>query len=436
MPEAARVVIIGGGFGGLNAAMYLAKHDVDVVVIDRNNYHSFLPLLYQVATAGLNPADVGYPIRGLFRRRQRVLFRQGEVTGVDWQTHQVHLRGEDDVAFDYLIVAAGATANFFAVPGAERYSYPLYTMSDAIRVRNHLLSLFEEADARPALIDDGILNIVVVGGGPTGVEVAGAVAELVAKVLDQDFHDLDLSVTRVILLERGNALLAPFDEGLRDYTVETLAGMGVDVRLETTVTRISEDHVILADGSTIPTRMVVWAAGVRAQDLAEDLGVAQGPGGRIVVEPDLSIPGHPEAFAIGDIADIPDGVGAGRLPQLAQVALQGGRFAADQILRSLAGKPRQEFRYKDKGIMATIGRRAAVAQLANGVTIKGYPAWLAWLLLHLVYLIGARNRFSVMLNWAWNYVTWDRGPRLILAPEQLPEDVGGEFPAGNRVPVR
>ena len=424
MTDAARVVIIGAGFGGLTAAKHLEKHDVDVVVIDKNNYHSFLPLPYQVATAGLNPADVGYPVRGLFRRRQRVLFRQGEVTGVDWERRLVHLHEEDDVAFDYLIVAAGATANFFAIPGAERYSYPLYTMSDALRVRNHLLSLFEEADAKPSLIADGILNIVVVGGGPTGVEVAGAVAELVSKVLDRDFHDLDLSVTRVILLERGESLLAPFDPDLQEYTVQTLEKMGVEVRLGTSVTRIAEDRVVLADGSTIPTRMVVWAAGIRAQDVAEELGVERGAGGRIVVEPDLSIPGHTEAFAIGDIADIADGSG-GRLPQLAQVALQGGRFAADQILRTLAGESRQVFHYKDKGIMATIGRRAAVTQLAGGATIKGYPAWLAWLMLHLVYLIGARNRFSVMLNWAWNYLTWDTGPRLILSPEEPPPGADG-----------
>ncbi len=415
-----RVVIIGAGFGGLAAAKRLEKHDLDITVVDRNNYHTFLPLLYQVATAGLNAADVGYPVRGLFRRRKQVLFRQGVVEGIDWSTKTVLLADdEDDLEFDYVIISAGAAANFFAIPGAERYAFPLYTMSDALGVRNHLLSLFEAADARRELMDQGILNFVVVGGGPTGVEVAGAIAELVQKVLVDDFHDLDVTKARVMLVERADTVLTPFAPPLRDYTVRTLERMGVDVRLDAAVARIAPDHVVFTDGSTLATHMVVWGAGIRAQDLAEDLDVATGPGGRITVGSDLGIPGHPGAFAIGDIADIDDGAG-GRLPQLAQVAIQGGKFAADQVLRSIAGAPHEDFHYRDKGIMATIGRRAAVAQLPNGTKLKGFIAWLSWLFLHLVYLLGFRNRVSVLLNWSWNYLTWDRGPRLILAPEALP----------------
>ena len=428
-----RVVIIGAGFGGLAAAKRLEKRAVDVTVIDKHNYHTFLPLLYQVATAGLNDADVAYPVRGLFRRRRSVLFRQGVVVGIDWTDRRVLIHDEDDVAFDYLILAAGATANYFGVPGAERYTFPLYTLPDALRVRNHLLSLVEAADAERDLVNEGILNFVVVGGGPTGVEVSGAIAELVAKVLDQDFHDLDLGASRVILVERADTVLAPFAPTLQQYTIETLERMGVEVRLDTAVSRIAADHVVFADGSALPTRMVVWGAGIRAQDLTDSLHITTGPGGRVTVDADLSIPGHPDAYAIEDIADIavgsdgtavgPDGTAdkVGRLPQLAQVALQGGKFAADQILRSIAGEPHEQFRYRDKGIMATIGRSAAVAELPNGIKLKGFIAWLAWLFLHLLYLLGTRNRFSVMLNWSWNYLTWDRGPRLIVNPEAMPK---------------
>lgn len=415
-----RVVIIGAGFGGLAAAKRLEKRSVDVTVIDKHNYYTFLPLLYQVATAGLNDADVAYPVRGLFRRKRSVLFRQGVVVGIDWVNRRVIVQDEDDIAFDYLILAAGATANFFGIPGAEDHTFPLYTLPDALRLRNHLLSLVEAADANRDLVAEGVLNFVVVGGGPTGVEVSGAIAELVAKVLDQDFHDMDLRAARVILVEQADSVLAPFAPALQDYTIRTLERMGVEVLLGASVSRVAADHVEFTDGSALRTRMVVWGAGSRAQSLAESIRVTTGPGGRITVDSDLSIPGHPTAYAIGDIADF----GAGdenRLPQLAQVAIQGGRFAADQILRSIAGEPHGQFRYRDKGIMATIGRSAAVAELPNGLKLEGFIAWLAWLFLHLVYLLGTRNRFSVMLNWSWNYLTWDRGPRLIITPEAMPK---------------
>lgn len=420
MAHRPRVVIVGAGFGGMTAAKKIGRPDFDVVLIDRHNFHTFQPLLYQVATAGLNAADVGYPVRGLFRHRPRVLFRQGDVTGVDWEHQRVLVDGEDPVDFDHLVIAGGATAGYFGIPGAERYTFPLYTLPDALRLRNHLLSLFEAADSIRELVADGVLNFVVVGGGPTGVEVSGAIAELVRHVLDRDYHDLDVTAARVILVERSDALLGPFDEKLRDYTVRTLTKMGVEVRLGTPVAEVRPDCVRFADGTQLPTRMVVWAAGVRAGVVADSGGWVQGQAGRITVEPDLSVPGHPNVYAIGDIADIDDGTGR-PLPQLAQVALQGGKHVAEQILRTERGETRQEFHYRDKGIMATIGRRAAVAQLAGGARLTGYIAWLSWLLLHLVYLVGARNRISVMLNWAWNYVTWDRGPRLILNPEALPQ---------------
>jgi NADH:ubiquinone reductase (H+-translocating) len=413
------VVIVGAGFGGLTAAKRLERHEVDVTLIDRHNYHSFQPLLYQVATAGLNPADVGYAVRGVFRRQQRVRFLKAQVTGVDWEQRRLTLRDEASLSFDHLVLAAGSSTNWFGVPGATDYAFPLYGLEDAVRVRNHLLSLFEAADAIPELVEDGVLNLVVVGGGPTGVEVAGAMAELVDKVLRQDFHDLDVRRSRVVLVEQAPHLLAPFSEKSRRYARTMLEDRGVEVRLGQVVTSVAKDHLTLADGSTLATRLVIWAAGVRASGLVDRLGLEQGRGGRLVVGPDLSIAGHPDVYAIGDVADIADRHG-GRLPQLAQVAIQGGHHVADQILATIEGRARTPFRYLDKGTMATIGRRAAVAELPGGIKLTGGVAWLAWLGLHLVYLLGVRNRVSVFVNWAWNYLTWDRGPRLILRPEVLP----------------
>ncbi len=412
-------MIVGAGFGGLNAAKRLERSSVDVTLIDRHNYHSFQPLLYQVATAGLNAADVGYAVRGMFRRQQRVRFRKAHVTGVDWEARRLVLRDEPPMSFDHLILAAGSSTNYFGVPGAAEYAFPLYGLEDAVRVRNHLLSLFEAADSVPGLVDEGVLNLVIVGGGPTGVEVAGAMAELVDKVLRQDFHDLDVGRARIILVEQADHLLTPFSERSRRYALRTLEARGVEVRLGRVVTSVGADHLVLDDGTSIPTRLVLWAAGVRASSLADRLELSPGRGGRVVVASDLSIPGHPDAYAVGDLADIDDGRG-GRLPQLAQVAMQGGAHAADQILATIERRPRTPFHYTDKGTMATIGRRAAVAELPGGVELTGPLAWFAWLGLHLVYLLGVRNRLSVFINWAWNYLTWDRGPRLILRPEVLP----------------
>jgi len=413
-----RVVVIGAGFGGLSTAKRLERRAVDVVLIDQHNYHTFQPLLYQVATSGLNPADVAYATRGLFRRQRRVFVRKGLVTGVDWTGQRVLLRDEEPEAFDYLVIAAGSATNYFGIPGADEYAFPLYSLEDAITLRNHILSLFESAAAEPALVDQGVLNFVVVGGGPTGVEVAGALAELIDKVLEGDFHDLDVHRSNVILVEQGPTLLSTFDPKSQAYARRTLEQRGVDVRLNTAVDSITVDHVHFADASSLPTRALVWAAGIRASDLAQRVEATRGRGGRITVEPDLSIPGHANAFAVGDVADIAAGRG-GQLPQLAQVAIQGGHHVAEQIMCTIERRPRSPFAYVDKGTMATIGRRAAVAELPRNIRLTGGIAWLAWLGLHLVYLLGVRNRVSVMVNWAWNYLTWDRGPRLILRPEEL-----------------
>ena len=414
------VVVIGAGFGGLAVARGLADEPVEVTLIDRQNFTTFQPLLYQVATSGLNAADVAYPVRGLFHDQRNLRFRLGEVTGVDWEARRVELAGQRPLPFDHLVVAAGATATWFDIPGAEQWGLPLYTLDDARRLRNHIVERFEAADAEPDLIDEGVLTFVVVGGGPTGVETAGALAELVAVVFRRDYPQLDVGRARVVLVEARDALLAPFRPGSQRHAAETLTARQVDLRLGESVAEIGPRHVRLGSGEVIPSQTVVWAAGVRANPLAETLGLETTRGGRIVVGEDLAVAGRSGVWAIGDVAAAPGRKG-GTLPQLAPVAMQSGGHVARQIGRLLDGKPTQPFRFRDKGTMATIGRRAAVAELPGGLRLRGTLAWLAWLVLHLLYLAGLRNRASVLLNWAWGYVTWDRGPRLILRPDVSPD---------------
>lgn len=437
MTQDTKVVIVGAGFGGLAVARGLAGVPVDVTLVDRNNFHTFLPLLYQVATAGLNAADVAHAVRGIVRGIDNVAFRQAAVTGVDWDRHVVTLEApaarsdgdhgrshtrqgaSNELPFDFLVVAAGATAEFFGIPGAAEHGLPLYTLADAAALRNHLLGRFEAADVDHALIEDGALTFVVVGGGATGVEVAGALAELCSVVLRRDFPRLDTGKARIVLVEAGDALLPAFGGPSRADARSTLESRGVEVRLGHSVRQVSTTRVLLRTplgDEELPAHTLIWAAGVRANPLAGALGVETGRGGRIVVGPGLRIPGRPEAFAIGDLAAIADGDG-GHLPGVAQVAIQSGRHVAAEIRRQVTGEPPRPFRYTDKGSMATIGRRAAVAEipLPGGriLRLHGTPGWTAWLGLHLVYLVGFRNRASVLLNWGWNYLTWDRGPRLI-----------------------
>ena len=432
--------MVGAGFGGLAAAQALKDSPVEVTLVDRNNFHTFQPLLYQVATSGLNPADVAYPVRGIFQRQPNVRFRRATVAGVDWAAGEVVLVGGDVLPFDRLVVSAGAAVNDFGTPGVAEHGFPLYVLPDAVRLRNQILGRFEAADADPVVVGDGGLTFVVVGGGPTGVEVAGALAELIDKVLRRDFQGSRVDVRRahVVLVEMVDDLLPPFHPVSRRHARTTLARMGVEIRTGTSVAEVTGNRVVLGDGEELPAHTLVWAAGVRANPVAAALGVPTGPGGRISVGPDLRLPGHPEAFAIGDVAAIDDGVGS-LLPGVAQVAMQSGRHVARLIDRSVVGEgdPAEPFRYHDKGSMATIGRRSAVTELPNGIRLTGTPAWVAWLGLHLVYLMGFRNRVSVFVNWAWNYLTWDRGARLILGSGEgdltpASTDAGGDAPPGGR----
>lgn len=418
-----RAVVIGAGFGGLACARELDDEAVEVTIVDRHNYHTFQPLLYQVATAGLNAADVAYAVRGIFHRQDNVSFRQATVTGVDWDARTLELDGgtRPPLWFDRLVIAAGATATYFGIPGAAEHGFPLYTLTDAIALRNHVLERFEAADGDPSLVDDGALTFVVAGGGPTGVEVAGAMAELFSMVLRRDFRTLDVSRARIILVERDPSLLAPFSPRSQRHAAESLEARGVQVRVGAAVESVDATKVFLASGEVLHAHTLVWAAGVQGNPLARALGIETTPGGRIPVSTDLRVAGHPGVFAIGDVAAIDDPK-RGVLPMLAPVAMQSGRHVARTIAGELRGDKQKPFRYINKGTMATIGRRAAVAELPGGIKLSGTLAWLSWLGLHIVYLVGFRNRLSVFLNWAWNYLTWDRGPRLILPPPSRVSD--------------
>ena len=431
-----RVVILGAGFGGLSAARTLAKRPVDVTVVDQRNFHTFQPLLYEVSTAGLDPGDVAYPIRAIFGRDDNVRFRYATVTGVDWDAHQVLLGPDPPIEFDSLIVGTGATANFFGVDGAREHAFPLYTLADARSLRDHLLRRLEEIDAHPERIEDGTLTFVVIGGGPTGVEVAGALAELLDVSVRHDGFTFLRPQARIILVDGLDRLLTPFSPAASEYTCRTLTSRAVELRLGRMVRRVTPTGVELDDGTAIATRTVVWAGGVTVNGtVASGLGAMAERDGRLVVRSDLALPDHHEVYAIGDAAAVPWGADrpGQRCPQLAQVAIQSGRHAARQILNRIDGRPTQPFKYHDKGIMATIGRRAAVAQFPKGRLIRGTLGWLSWLGLHLVYLIGFRNRITVLVNWSWRYMSWSSGPRIIVGDDldisggaEEAEDSGGD----------
>lgn len=404
-----RVVIVGSGFAGLTALNRLAKSGMHVTLVDRNSYSTFQPLLYQVATAGLTSADVAYPT-WTAAHKTHTKFRKGDVVGVDTDARHVLLSDGAVLDYDYLVLATGVSAAFYGVEGAEEHSFSLYTRQDAIRLRNRLMA---ELEKRSVAGEDSDLGITIVGGGATGVEMAGTLAELRNIALPASFPAIDPARIRVTLIELGQALIGPFSSRLRDYAARELIKRGVDVRLDTKIEQVDARAVRLSDGSTLTSDMTIWAAGITGPEWLAKLGLPIGPGGRVLTRHDLRVNGHERIFAAGDIGVI-DGQ---PLPQLAQPAIQQGRHVADQIRRIQAGRPTQSFRYKDKGNMATIGHRSAVVDLPSHIRVRGTLAWLAWLGLHLIYLLGGRNRISALVNLSWRYFTWSRGGGVIIGDD-------------------
>ena len=408
------VVIVGGGFGGLRAAKRLAKAPIRITLLDRNNYHLFQPLLYQVATAGVSPTDVAYPLRSIFRRQKNLEFRLAEVTGINLAKRQLATTN-GSLDYDSLILAVGGETNYFGLESVAANGFSLKGLDDASRIRDHILHLFEQA----ALTSDpqtrqALLTIVVAGGGPTGVEMAGAISELIRLVLAKDFPDQDFSQVRVLLLEATDRLLAMLPTGLGEATVKALKRKKVEVRFGATVESYDGQVVKLRGGETISTQTLIWAAGIRSVALVDSLGLPQAAQRRIKVEPTLQVTGHPEVYVIGDAAYMEDENNA-PLAMVAPVAMQQGEHAADNILRGLDGQPPTAFKYHDPGTMATIGRNQAVAWLGP-LQLHGFFAWLAWLVVHIFQLIGFRNRLLVLINWAWDYFFYDRAVRLITSP--------------------
>ena len=406
-----KVVIIGAGFGGLECAKRLSGKPVDVLLLDRNNYHLFTPLLYQVASSLLNPSDIAYPVRGVFRRSPNVRFRLAQATGVDFSARTVRTADGAAIPYDYVVIATGTMTNFFGMDGVQHVAQGLKDLPEAIALRTHVIRAFEgaarETDERAR---QAWLTFVVVGGGPTGVEYAGALSELIHRVLARDYREIDLRLVRVILVEALGKVLASFTPRLSADARRRLERLGVEVRVNTRVLDASADSVKLSGGDVIRARTLVWAAGVKPGDLAAAVDVPTTKSRRIQVDENLRVPGREGVFAIGDVAAfMQDGA---ELSMMSPQAMQEGRYVGDTIRRLVAGQPLRPFRYWDKGTMATIGRHAAVAQIGR-LAFKGTLGWLAWLALHLYYVIGFRNRVVVLSSWAWNYFFYDRPIRLI-----------------------
>jgi NADH dehydrogenase len=413
-----RVVIVGAGFGGLPVARRLARTPLDVLLIDRNNYHGFWPLLYQVATAGLEPQQIAYPIRGVIRRSPAVRFQIATVSQIDFE-HQAVITDAGNFDYDELVIAAGSTNNFFGIENVQKHAFGFKELPEALALRNHIIMCFERAltETDPEQLQR-LLNFVVVGGGPTGVELAGAIAELITHVMRKDYPSLDFTRVHVVLIEMLKMLLPSFPATLGQRAQHKLVKLGVDVRLGASVADYVDDVLELKDGATLPTRTVVWAAGIQGAPLASELGVPLERGKRIRVTPELRLPQYSNVWLIGDLAYLEDQDGK-PYPQLATVAMQQGRLVADNIRRKLHGQPAQPFHYLNKGSMATVGRNFAIARIWK-LNWSGYPAWLLWLFVHLLYLLGTRNRILVLVNWIYNYFTYDRAARAIVAASSHP----------------
>jgi NADH dehydrogenase len=412
-----RVLIVGAGFGGLQAARHLARYPVKITLVDQRNYHTFQPLLYQVATAGISPGEIAAPVRQILRNQHNVEVLLGEVLGFDLEKRVAKLT-DLEIPYDYLIVAAGASHAYFGHDEWEPMAPGLKTIEDALEIRRRVLLAFELAERHAASGEGQVqLNFVVIGGGPTGVELAGTLAEIARHALANEFRSIDPRHSRILLIEGGPRVLPVYAEDLSRSAEKQLQHLGVEVRTSAMVTGV-EPSAVLVGQTRIPAAVILWAAGVAASPLGKSLGAPLDRAGRVLVNPDLSLPGHREVFVIGDLASLKDKNGK-QVPGVAPVALQEGAATARNIGREVQGKPRKDFHYLDKGSLATIGRAAAVAEIGK-IHISGFVAWLAWLFVHVFFLIGFRNRLLVMIQWAWSYITYERGARLITGDQTLP----------------
>ena len=411
--ESPHVVIVGGGFGGLYAARELARYPVRVTLVDRHNYHLFQPLLYQVATATLSPGEIAEPIRAILRKHRNVRVLLAEATSVDLANRRVVL-ADGELRYDYLILAPGAGHSYFGHEEWAPLAPGLKSLEDALEIRRRIFFAFEAAEREedPAA-RRAWLNFIIVGGGPTGVELAGAIAEIRRHTVAHDFRAIDPRQARIVLVEAGPRVLAAYPPDLSESAERALRALGVEVRTNTLVTDVTPDSVRVGE-EVLPTRTALWAAGVAASPLGRSLGAPLDRSGHVPVEPDLTLPGHPEVYVIGDLAALTDQAGK-PLPGLAAVAIQQGQAAAENVWRTIRGQPRRPFRYVDRGTMATIGRGAAVAELGR-LHLSGPLAWVVWLAVHIYWLIGFENRLLVLLQWAWSYLTFARGARLITGP--------------------
>jgi NADH dehydrogenase len=416
-----RIVIVGAGFGGLQCARLLAHQPVDVLLLDRHNYHLFTPLVYQVASSLLDPSDIAYPVRKVFRRARNVAIRQAEVTSVDLVARQVRTADGRDEPYDYLVLAMGAGINFFGQSAVAALAYNLDSLPSALALRNHVLARFEAAAVADPAARRRLLTFFVVGGGPTGVEYAGALAELARLIAGQDYRSVSLADVHILLVEGADQLLPAYSPRLGAHARARLERLGARVRTGVRVQGVRDGRIELSDGETVEADTIVWAAGVRANTLGEGLAARRRKSGRVEVDGYLRLAGQERVFAIGDMAVVAQ---EGRdLPMLAQPAIQQGRSVGRNILRAVAGQPLRPFRYFDPGIMAVIGRNAGVAQIGR-LALKGWLGWVAWLSVHLYFLIGFRNRLRVMLQWGWNYVFYDRPIRIIVRARREGEGVG------------
>jgi NADH dehydrogenase len=430
--ERPRVLILGGGFAGLGAARKLKDADADVVLVDKHDYHTFQPLLYQVATDLLDTPSVGHPLRDLFHDQDNAAVHEATVEAVDLDAREVRFAEMPALGYDHLVLACGAVVNFFGVQGAAEHAFPLYTLADAVRLKEHILRRWEAADRDPALVDDGALNVVVVGGGPTGVESVGALAELYRNNLAEDFPAIPYDQVRLTLVEAGPTLFSMFKNDIRTYTMKVLAKRGVDVLLGEVVASVSPTRVTLKSGRVLDAHTLVWGAGLQASSIAGSLGLKLERGGRIPVAPDLTVAGHPEVSAVGDIAWITDTKTNKVLPQLGSVALQSGERAGENIARVLAGKQTKPFGYLDKGTMATIGRAAAVIQMPRGRTMKGKAASLAWGTVHLALLSTGEDRAKAVVDWTWAGFTHERPARITVRTDRGERESAESDPVGTR----